>query len=249
MYLYTMKKEWFASWFDSPFYHILYKNRNDEEAENFIRNLLDFLKLAPHSKVLDLACGKGRHARMLHQKQLNVTGLDLSPNSIYSAKAYETKGLSFDVHDMREIYKVDEYKAVFNLFTSFGYFEDEKDNLKMLTSVHEMLNKEGLLVIDFMNATKVISSLVRKEEKQVDHVNFSIRRNYDGQYIFKHITFFDGQKKQTHTERVQAFQFDDFKRMLHESNFKILRTFGNFDLDAYNELTSDRLIIIAQKNS
>ncbi len=81
-----MKKEWFASWFDSPFYHILYKNRDDEEAQQFISNLIQHIHLKKNAKVMDLACGKGRHARMLHQEGLRVLGVDLSPNSISAAK-------------------------------------------------------------------------------------------------------------------------------------------------------------------
>jgi len=242
-----MKKEWFASWFDSPFYHILYKNRNDDEAQRFITNLVQFIDLPSGSKVMDLACGKGRHARMLHQEKLDVLGVDLSPNSISSAKEHETDHLSFDVHDMREVYPNNKFDAIFNLFTSFGYFDDESDNLKMLHSIHTMLNENGLLIIDFMNASKVIANLVEQEVKKVDNVSFSIQRSYDGKHIFKHISFQDIEENQQYIERVQAVLLSDFKRLLLKSNFKILRTFGDFDLNPFEEKNADRLIIIAQK--
>lgn len=242
-----MKKEWFASWFDSPFYHILYKNRDDEEAQQFISNLIQHIHLKKNAKVMDLACGKGRHARMLHQEGLRVLGVDLSPNSISAAKKIEQDGLSFDVHDMREVYSNEKFEAIFNLFTSFGYFNDESDNIKMLESIHSMLNKDGLLIIDFMNASKVISNLVENEIKTVDDVQFTIKRTYDGKHIFKNISFNDGKQIQQHTERVQAVLLNDFKRLLHLNNFKILSIFGDFDLNHFDEENSDRLIIIAQK--
>ena len=243
-----MKKEWFASWFDSPFYHILYKNRNNDEAQSFISKLVKNIQLTKGDKVMDLACGKGRHARMLHQSGLNVLGVDLSPNSISSAKEHETDELSFDVHDMRNVYPGVKFDAIFNLFTSFGYFDHESDNLKMLASIHTMLEKNGLLIIDFMNASSVIKNLVKEETKTVDDVEFSIKRTYDGKHIFKEISFNNGEIVQQYTERVQAILLNDFKRLLLKSNFKILRTFGDFDLNPFDEAKSDRLIIIAQKS-
>ncbi len=243
-----MKKEWFASWFDSPYYHILYKNRDDNEAQRFITNLVKEINLKENSKVMDLACGKGRHARILNELGLNVLGVDLSPNSIAFAQKFERNNLSFDVHDMRKVYPDRKFDAIFNLFTSFGYFDDESDNLKVLKSVHSMLNKNGLVIIDFMNVSKVVANLVAKEKKTVDDVEFSIQRKYNGRHILKHISFHDGKQRQEFTERVQAIHLHDFKRLFQESNFKILRTFGDFDLNAFDEKNSDRLIIIAQKS-
>jgi len=247
MYLCYMTKEWFATWFDSPYYHLLYKNRDDKEAKKFIDNLVNHLNLLPQATVLDLACGKGRHAKMLHENGFNVLGVDLSPNSIESASKLKTSGLNFQVHDMREVIENKNFDVVFNLFTSFGYFDDESENLKMLSSIHRMLNNEGILVIDFMNATKVVNNLVASEAKIVEGVEFEIDRRFDGKHIYKNIQFSDGTNTQKHTERVQAIKIEDFKTLLSKSDFKILSTFGDFDLNNFDENSSDRLIVIAQK--
>ncbi|MCO4813386.1 MAG: class I SAM-dependent methyltransferase [Flavobacteriales bacterium] len=242
-----MTKDWFASWFDSPYYHLLYKNRDEEEAEKFILTLVKHLELETNTKVLDLACGKGRHAKTLHKAGLDVLGVDLSPNSIASASEHTTEGLKFAVHDMRETITDQKFKTVFNLFTSFGYFDDNSENLRMLESIHNMLEENGLLVIDFMNANKVIENIVEEEVKIVEQVHFNISRNYDGNHIFKTISFCAEGRNQKHTERVQAIKFNDFESLLSLSKFEILRTFGDFDLNDFSEETSDRLIIIAQK--
>ncbi|HIP33062.1 MAG TPA: class I SAM-dependent methyltransferase [Crocinitomicaceae bacterium] len=242
-----MTKDWFADWFDSPYYHILYKNRDEIEANLFISRLVSFIELPKESTVLDLACGKGRHAKMLFESGFNVLGVDLSPQSIEFASQESVKGLDFQVHDMREVIQGRKFTAIFNLFTSFGYFDSEAENLKMLDSIHSMLEKDGLLIIDFMNAVKVIDNLVEKEEKIVDDVKFDIERRYDGQHIFKDIRFIDGKINRHYTERVQAVKISDFEKMLTATNFKILRTFGDFNLNDFDETTSDRLIIIAQK--
>ena len=108
---------WFENWFDSEYYDLLYNNRNFEEAELFISNLLNYLKVPAGSKILDLGCGKGRHSIFLNGKGLDVLGVDLSPNSIEKAKQFETANLKFKVGDMRESQGFAEFDYVFNLFS------------------------------------------------------------------------------------------------------------------------------------
>jgi hypothetical protein len=148
---------------------------------------------------------------------------------------------------MREIIENKSFNVIFNLFTSFGYFNGTKDNKKVLNSIHSMLSNEGVLVIDFMNAKRVIENLVETEVKRVDELVFNISRRYDGNHIYKEIKFEDIGKSFSYTERVQALKKDDFENLLSACNFEILRTFGDFNLSEFNEKDSDRLIIIAQK--
>ena len=241
------KKEWFAAWFDTSYYHMLYKNRNDEEAFNFIQNLAGNLNLEKGSRVMDLACGKGRHSVTLNKLGFDVLGVDLSANSIEQAKAFENDTLHFGVCDMRDAQTSNEFDCIFNLFTSFGYFDSQKDNAKVINAMHRMLKNDGLLVIDFMNAKRIIDSLVLEESKEVEGVVFNITRHYDGEHIFKNIKFEDKGEQFDFTERVQALQIEDFETLLKANGFNILSTFGNFDLKEFEKSTSDRLIVIAQK--
>ena len=105
--------EWFKNWFNSPYYHILYKERDSYEAEYFIDNLIIYLKIAENSKIIDIACGKGRHSIYLEQKKMKVTGIDLSQKSINHAKKFENDNLFFFKHDMRKEFK-DIYDAALN---------------------------------------------------------------------------------------------------------------------------------------
>lgn len=241
-------KEWFATWFDTPYYHILYKNRNDKEAQDFMDKLVAQLKLNNDNRCLDLACGKGRHAKYLNSIGLNVVGLDLSPNSILQAQKFSNERLQFDVHDMREVYKENYFDVVFNLFTSFGYFDNEDENQKVINSIYEMLTPQGILVIDFMNVNKVIQQLVKEERKEVEGIQFDITRVYDGNHIFKTISFTDDKnEKNTFTERVQALSLPTFERLLEKGNFELTHRFGNYQLDPFDKDSSDRLILIAKK--
>lgn len=240
-----MQKEWFAEWFNTEYYHILYQDRNEEEANRFISNLISFLNIPKNSKLLDLACGKGRHSKILNSFSYDVFGVDLSENSILKARKETTETLRFDTHDMRKVIPNLKFAAVFNLFTSFGYFDSPEENQKMCSSVTEMLNSKGKFVIDFMNAEKVIRNLVLSEEKKIDGITFKLERRFDGKHIFKEIHFSDKGQNFHFTERVQALNLQDFQALL-SANFRIIETFGSFDLAPFSAANSDRLIIIAE---
>lgn len=239
-------KEWFASWFDTSYYHSLYKNRDEVEAKKFIHNLANKLNLTSNTEVLDLACGKGRHSITLNELGMNVTGVDLSANSIEIAKKFENENLKFAVQDMRFPFENQKFEFVFNLFTSFGYFDSVEDNLKVIESVKQMLQPNGIFVIDFMNSERVINTLVLNEIKTEDSIDFHIERKYDGQHIFKHIKFTDQDESFHFTERVQALKQKDFEELLTKVGFTITNLYGNFNLEPFNSEDSDRLIIIAK---
>lgn len=238
--------EWFVDWFDTEYYHQLYQTRDDKEAKQFISALVDFLQLAPNTPVLDLACGKGRHSRTLANYGLRVTGVDLSENSIRAAKEFEQENLQFAVHDMRESLN-QSFAVVFNLFTSFGYFDSQDDNSKVIRAVHSMLNDEGIFVIDFMNAQRVVKNLIPSEERKVNGIDYQIEREFSGTHIFKHIKVIDCEKTFTFSERVQYLIENDFRTLLSSNSFEVVQVFGNFDLEPFNQENSDRLILIAKK--
>jgi ubiquinone/menaquinone biosynthesis C-methylase UbiE len=237
---------WFAHWFDSPYYHTLYKNRDEKEAQVFIDNLIEYLQIPKGSKLIDIACGKGRHAKYFNQKGMDVVGVDLSPNSINTAKKDENKSLKFSVHDMREIYKENTFNIVTNLFTSFGYFEDNKDEQKAINAMSSNLKKEGLLIIDFMNVKKVIANLVLNEQKTINCIRFDITRQVKDGYILKNIRIIDKEQQQFQ-EKVKAITLANYTEFIANAGLKIIDIFGNYKLDNFDEEISDRLILICKK--
>ncbi len=236
-------ENWFASWFDSPYYHILYKERNYREAQVFMDNLTQYLNLPEHAKVLDLACGKGRHAIYLNQLGFEVLGVDLSENSIGIANKNANATLHFEVHDMRHSF-TEKYDAIFNLFTSFGYFENDADHLKTLIAIKESLTEYGFGVIDFMNSTNVIANLVPEETKTVDAIDFHIKRFHIDGYIYKEIDFEDQGQKFHFTEKVRAFTLQDFQDLMSEAGIYLLDIFGDYKLKKFHKTDSERLIMI-----
>jgi SAM-dependent methyltransferase len=237
------KKQWYASWFDTPYYHILYKDRDTSEAQGYMDNLTNYLNIPEGGKILDLACGKGRHSVYLNQLGFNVTGVDLSEQSIIHAKQHENETLKFDVHDMSKPYP-DTFDAVFNLFTSFGYFEDENCNLETIKSIKAALNEFGFGVIDFMNVNYIIEHLVEENVKTVEGIDFRQKRRLKDGYIVKDISFEVDGESYEFQERVKAFTLEDFEALFEKAGVYLLDVFGDYKLRKYHSKTSERLIMI-----
>lgn len=237
------EKNWFSSWFDTPYYHILYKNRGEEEAREFMRNLVSFLKLPEKAEILDLACGKGRHSIFLNKLGYDVTGVDLSANSIAYARQFENQNLKFDTHCMCKPLS-QKFDAVFNLFTSFGYFEEEEDNFKAIQAIKDELKPNAYGVIDFMNVKKVIRKLIPSEVKTVKDIDFHISRKVEEGFILKNILFQDQGKEHFYTEKVRALELEDFREYFSKAGLELLHCFGNYQLEEYDEEQSDRLILV-----
>ena len=239
------KKDWFTDWFNTPYYHVLYKDRNNEEALLFMKNITTFLALPKTTHILDLPCGKGRHSVFLNSLGYQVTGGDLSENSIKYAQEFENDSLNFSVHDMRKPYN-NQYNAIFNLFTSFGYFEDDEDDILILQNIKEGLKKDGVFVFDFLNAEFVKATLVAKETKIVDGVTFNITREIKDGFILKNISFFADDENHSYTERVKYLDAKKMKAYFQKVGFTITNIFGNYNLSNFDAQTSKRLILVAK---
>ena len=243
----AQQEEWFSTWFDSPYYHILYSNRDDRDARLFMDNLLAYLHPKPQHKILDLACGKGRHSRYLNQLGYDVTGIDLSEQSIDYARQYENEHLHFDVHDMREVYKPEAFDFVLNLFTSFGYFESETENVVALKAAAINLKHGGKLVIDFMNTDRTIERLVSHEQKEVQGIVFDISRKVEHDFIVKTIRFEDKGQTYCFEERVRALRQENFMEYFRIAQLRLVEVFGDYKLQAFDPEKSERIIFVLKK--
>lgn len=238
---------WIKNWFGTHHYKVLYQHRNEVEAQEFLDNLVQFLSLPMQAKILDAGCGKGRHSVYLAQKGFNVTGIDVVEENIEFAKQFENKNLHFIQHDMREPFPVGDFDLALNLFTSFGYFDSEDEDIAVIKNVCNSLDDEGIFVIDFFNAHKVVSNLVESEDLTIDGLNFKIRRSIKNKFVIKDIEVEEDGETYAYQERVQLLSLNDFTRYLEEMNFEIKNVFGNYALEGFDPAVSERLIIIANK--
>lgn len=240
---------WFESWFNSPYYHRLYQDRDESEAQAFIKVITEHLRLQPGTRILDLACGKGRHSISLAELGYEVLGIDIAPENIAFAKQFEQKGLEFAVHDMRETLSNRIFEVVLNLFTSFGYFETEVEHQAALHTMSQALQPQGVLVIDYLNSHFVSQQLVAEEQRTIDDAHYIIRRWEDAHHFYKEIEIQIPAQPQPlrFQEKVAKFEWADFKTMLDKEGLLIRESFGDYQLNAYDPERSPRLILIAER--
>ncbi len=240
--------EWFEQWFNTKYYHILYKNRNDEEAANFLKNIIKIIDIQDNARILDVACGKGRHAIQLNKMGYRVVGIDISPNNILTAKqiaaSQNLSGIEFWVKDMRESYGLGCFDLVLNLFTSLGYFADPHDNLKVIKNCSESLNPKGHFVIDFFNSRFVLQNLVNQSFIENEGITFEINRTFEYGFITKKIKIKEGQKHLEYQERVKAIDYQEFEEMFDKAQLKVHAVYGSYQLDTFDPNKSERVIFI-----
>lgn len=240
------KNDWFINWFDSPYYHLLYKNRDAHEADTFLDILLKTIRIEKDTEILDLACGKGRHAISLRSKGYQVMGIDLSRESIAEAKNHEDEGLNFEVADMREFNLGRQFGCILNLFTSFGYFDNLTENQLVIQRVKEHLRPQGTFVLDYFNSECVKKNLPFQTEFDRSGVHYSINKYAECGFVIKEIHITDGHYKTSFAERVQLLSKDMICDMLSNAGFHVKSVFGNYQLSPFEEHVSERMIIIAQ---
>lgn len=241
-----MAEEWFGSWFDSPYYQLLYRHRDQHEASRFLEALLRFLKLPKGAALLDLACGRGRHSIVLQQKGYRVTGLDYSSGSIEDARIASAglDNLVFTVHDMRNPFPSGGFDAVFNLFTSFGYFDTPRENQAVLENAFQALSPGGYFILDFLNPVVVTENLISESVQIEDGVVFNIARSIRNGRVIKEINILDQHKKLRFEEQVALIRYSELERMILDAGFTILTSWGNYDGESFAENTSPRMIFI-----
>jgi SAM-dependent methyltransferase len=208
---------------------------------------VNFLKIPSNSNVADIACGKGRHSLELSTYDLNVWGMDLSGNSIQFANENANERTEFSVHDMRYPFPKGNFDYIFNLFTSFGYFENSSEDYKCIENIASALKSGGFFVQDYLNAKTVVSNFPQNETKIIDDVEFGISKMLNGKFIEKHIHVKHNQYEDEFMERVKMISKDELVHMYAKFGLELISVFGNYSLEDFDEDSSPRIVLIAQK--
>lgn len=241
---------WYQEWFSSPFYHKLYFEHDEAEAEAFIKALVNRTGMHPGARVLDIACGRGRHSKILASLGFDVTGIDLSPESIEMAKASERENLQFYVHDMRLPFWGNYFDYAINLFTSFGYFRTRREHEAALRTMAKSLKQGGLFVIDYLNVHFIEDHLQPAETREIGDTRYNITRWDDELHFYKKIIITDPSipAPVEYTERVTKFSLGDFTEMLAFQGLQVQEVFGDYDFSPYDVRKTRRMIIMARKS-
>jgi 2-polyprenyl-3-methyl-5-hydroxy-6-metoxy-1,4-benzoquinol methylase len=241
------ESEWFEDWFNSKYYFLLYNNRNDVEAKRFIVNLFNHLSSDLKFKVWDMACAKGRHCRVMNELGHVVTGTDLAKDSIKAAIQQSKEDIEFYIHDMRLPFRSNYFDVVVNLFTSIGYFKRFEDNLKVIKNAASALKPNGYFVIDFLNATKVISCLKPESIEEREDIRFYITKRIENNQVIKTIKFVADKKNYSFEERVTLLNKSMLLKFAELTELKLQNIFGNYNLEPFDEINSERLILVFKK--
>lgn len=242
---------WYKDWFGRDAYELVYRERDDAEAEraaDFIERVAD---PQPEAEVLDVACGRGRHARALARRGYRVTGFDLSTRSVETARQRareEGLDITFCEHDMREVFCDGCADGVVNLFSSFGYFDEEADHQRAVDAMAAALRPEGWLVQDFMNAPRVAETLVPEDTRTEDGVTIHQQRWIEDGRINKEITLRKNGEQKTYVESVRLLTLSDFRALYAGAGLRLAGTYGDYDGAPYAE-DSPRLILHARRNA
>ncbi len=246
-------KEWFETWFASPFYDVLYAHRDEAEAELFVKTLLCELPVPTGARILDLACGKGRHARAFAKRNNKVVGIDLTERFIAEARKIAKKenlNLQCFVQDIRNFAFQEKFHLIFNGFTSFGYFENPKDNEMILAKVYQHLLPKGFFVLDYLNSLQVKKNVPnnKREIRQYNEHTLIIEKEIRDNFVYKTIRILNPKQnsEKKYTERVRLFSREELQEMLERYALKTTRIWGDYYGNDYSE-NSSRMIFIAQK--
>jgi SAM-dependent methyltransferase len=244
--------DWYLDYFDDEYLRLyaphLRTERNEAEVEGVIRAL----ELEPGAEILDLACGQGRHAVPLAQRGYRVTGLDLSPVLLRHAREHAEEAgveIEFRQGDMREIPWTGRFDAVINLFTAFGYFEDNAENQKVLVAIYRALKPGGKVLMEMNHRDWLMRVFKAKDwetledgslvwyERQFDPISgINTQRTMD-------LTP-DGQmRKRGHA--VHVYTATELTRMLRQAGLEPIAYYGGLDLRPFGVDT--RMAVAAQK--
>jgi len=237
-----------ADWFEETFgedYLRIYQHRDESEAERAIELIAAQVRGKEIQAVLDLACGAGRHSKALCERWWTV-GLDLSAALLRIARR-DDRDAPYVRADMRELPFADaSFDLVVNLFTSFGYFEDDREDARVLACVRTAMKPGGTFVIDFFNASEVRRNLVPYDERVENGITIEQRRviTPDDRFVEKTIRL--PERGREYVERVRLLSALDLQQMLEVANFDVVHCFGDYSGSHWSE-NSPRTILVASR--
>ncbi len=187
--------------------------------------------------------------RQLAEKGFDVTGIDLSDDSIAEALQAENETLHFYKHDMRLPFWINYFNYAFNFFTSFGYFRTRREHDDAIRTIAQAIKPNGTFVMDFLNVHYAEDHLVHQSESEIDGINFIITKWFDETHFYKKIVVEDESKKEPliYTERVAKFSLGDFTEMFAYQGLQLQEVFGDYSFSNYDVKKSPRMVMIAKK--
>ena len=236
--------EWYEHWFGEA-YLDLYSHRDERDAGRIVSLLASHGAVRAGKRVLDLACGAGRHAAALADLGAAVVGCDLSLALLRAAQRRGASQAALVRGDMRALAFADgAFDTVVNLFTSFGYFDRDEQHAAVMVEVARVLRPGGAFALDYLNAVAVRSHLVPHDRTEAGGRTVVQRRRITGRgrFVVKTITV-EGEGREF-MERVRLFERAELEALVTAAGLAVQVVLGDYD-GAPHSPASPRCLLIA----
>lgn len=241
---------WYRDWFNSENYLKIYSHRDESEAQRLVELIVKNLNLKFNSKILDMACGSGRHAIIFAKKEFDVTAVDLSPRLMLEAKENALQNdvkINFVLSDILDFESTERFNLTLNLFTSFGYFDNDEDNFRVISKAYNFLIDGGYFVIDYFNKNYLLTNLIPTTVFSENGLRITQNRFVEGNRVRKNITIENDGSSEEYYESVRLYSYDEMINFIKKVGFNIFNEFGDYNGNNFNNESSPRLIIVAKK--
>ncbi len=230
---------------------LLFNEKRWALAEEETQALIRLLSLTPGMAVLDSCCGVGRHSVELAKHGLAVTGIDITASFLEAAReTASAEGLNAEFlrSDIREFRRPLSFDAIINMFTSFGYFEDETDDAKVLKNIFESLKPGGKILIQLLG--KEVLARDFKEDEWFEENGVLVLTEYavleDWEKLQNRWIVIENGKKTDYTFSHRIYSARDMKLLLRFSGFENIRIYGNLEGAPYDH-RAEQLVCVAEK--
>jgi len=231
---------------------VIFTPERMDAAADEVNKVMELLDITAGCKILDMPCGPGRHSTELAGHGLEVTGIDATPAFVDAAKARckERKlKAEFDVGDMRTFCRPEGFDIVLNLFTSFGYFHDDAENLAVAKNFFNNLRPGGEVLIDMMGKENIARIFQPRDWRQTEDGTYVLEERQiseDWNWIDVTWTVIKGGKQRQVSCGHRIYSASELKRTLIDAGFIEVSVYGNLDGADY-DLNAERLVVTALK--
>jgi SAM-dependent methyltransferase len=252
--LVTQSSTWFVDFFRDDYLNVYNHLFTAERAEKEVAFAEQALELKPGARILDLCCGHGRHSVLFARRGFEVTGLDLNPAYLElaqeSARTCNVR-LKTIAADMRQIPFLDQFDAIVNMYSSFGYFESEAEDLNVLESASKAIRPGGRLMLDMLNREWAVANYIQNDwHSGGDGTLYAERRELDLACSRMHVTFTiigpHGGRRDSIGHHIRIYTLTETTRLLQQVGLNLTGVFGGFDAEPY-AIGTRRMIVVAQK--
>jgi SAM-dependent methyltransferase len=241
---------WYKDWFNSENYLKVYSHRDESEAERLVELIVNNLSIKSDSKILDMACGSGRHAVVFAKRGFDVTAVDLSQRLLLEAGENARKNdvkIEFVLSDILDFETSKRYSLALNLFTSIGYFDNDEDNFSVLLKAYDLLIDGGYFVVDYFNKNFLLKNLVPTTVFSLNGMRITQNRSIQGNRVVKNITIENKGLLEEFYESVRLYSYDEMFTFIRKTGFTIIKEYGDYNGNIFDKESSPRLIIFAKK--